>query len=204
MQSDNNRKIGMQILFACILLAFIVLIFIIFTKENNERIIRQNESYVEDATVQVAERIDDILTSAQNNIYTMAYLYGKSLESPEVDAKALKDMTENSSFDYVEFADKNGINLTSAGETADVLDREYYIEGMKGNSGTFVTLHSRVTDERLVTFYTPLFYKGEIIGVLNGIYREEGMQKILSTEFFGTQAKTYLCMGGWNGYFQLR
>lgn len=195
MQSDNNRKIWMRILFACVLLAFIVIIFIIFTKENNERIIRQNESYVEDATVQVAERIDDILTSAQNSIHTMAYLYGKSLKSPVVDAKALKDMTENSAFDYVEFVDKDGINLTSDGEKADVTDREYYIEGMKGNSGTFVTLHSRVTDEKLVTFYTPLFYKGEIIGVLNGIYREEGMQKILSTEFFGTQAKTYLCMG---------
>lgn len=195
MQSDNNRKVWMQILFTCILLAFIVIIFIIFTKENNERIIRQNESYVEDATVQVAERIDDILTSAQNSINTIAYLYGKSLESPEVDAKALKDMTENSAFDYVEFVNQDGMNLTPAGETADVTDREYYTEGMKGNSGTFVTLHSRVTDERLVTFYTPLLYKGEIIGVLNGIYREEGMQKILSTEFFGTQAKTYLCMG---------
>lgn len=195
MQSANNRKVWIQILLACILLAFIVVVFVIFTKENNERIIRQNESYVEDATVQVAERIDDTLTGAQNSINTMAYLYGKSLTSPEVDAKALKDMTENSAFDYVEFVDKNGKNLTSSGETVDVTDREYYIEGMKGNSGAFVTLHSRVTDERLVTFYTPLFYKGEIIGVLNGIYREDAMQRILSTEFFGIQAKTYLCTG---------
>lgn len=194
MQSDSNRKIWMQILLACILLAFIVIIFIIFTKENNERIIRQNESYVEDATVQVAERIDDVLINAQNSINTMAYLYGKSLESPEVDAKALKDMAENSIFEYVEFVDKNGINLTLEGKKADVSDREYYIEGMKGNSGLFMTLYSRVTKETLVIFYTPLRYKGEIIGVLNGIYREEGMQRILSTEFFGTQAKTYLCM----------
>lgn len=195
MQSkNNNQKIMIQILFAGILLAFIVTGFIVFTKENNERIIQQNESYVEDATVQVAERIDDVLTSAQNNINTMAYLYGQSLKSPEVDAKALKDMTENSAFDYVEFVDKDGINLTSEGKTVEVTDREYYIEGMKGNSGTFVTLHSRITNETLVTFYTPVRYKGQIIGVLNGIYREEGMQKILSTVFFGTQAKSYLCM----------
>lgn len=193
MQSDNNRKIWIQILFACILLVFIVVIFVVFTKKNNERIIRQNENYVEAVTVQMAERIDDLLISAQNSINTMAYLYGKSLESPEVDAKALKDMAENSVFEYVEFVDKNGINLTFKGETADVSDRGYYIEGMKGNSGIFMTQNSRITDETLVAFYTPLRYKGEIIGVLNGIYREEGMQKILSTEFFGTQAKTYLC-----------
>ncbi|MCB7318807.1 hybrid sensor histidine kinase/response regulator [Lacrimispora sp. 210928-DFI.3.58] len=195
MQSDNNRKMWMQILFACILLAFVVFISVIFTKENNERIIRQNENYVEDVTVQMAERIDDILASAQNSINTMAYLYGKSLESPEVDANALKDMAENSVFEYVEFVDKNGIDLTFEGKKADVSDREYYIEGMKGNSGVFVTLQSRITNETLVSFYTPLRYKDEIIGVLNGIYGEEGMRRLLSTKFFGTQAKTYLCTG---------
>jgi len=195
MQSDNNRKMRMQILFACILLAFVVLVFIIFTKENNERIIRQNENYVEDVTVQMAERIDDILTSAQDSINTMAYLYGNTLESPKVDAEALKDLTENSAFEYVEFVDKSGINITFEGKTADVSDREYYIEGMKGNTGVSMTLHSRITNETLVAFYTPLRYKGEIIGVLNGIYREEGMQRILSAEFFGTRAKTYLCAG---------
>ncbi|MBP3459253.1 MAG: response regulator [Lachnospiraceae bacterium] len=195
MQSDNNRKIWVQILFACILLAFIVVISVIFTKKNNERIIRQNEDYVEDVTVQMAERIDDLLTSAQDSINTMAYLYGKSLESPEVDAEALGDMAENSVFEYVEFVDKNGINLTYKGETADVSDREYYIEGMKGNSGILMTFQSRITNETLMVFYTPLRYNGEIIGVLNGIYREEGIQSILSTDFFGTQAKTYLCTG---------
>ena len=193
MQFDNNRKMWMQILFACILLAFVVVISVFFTKENNERIIQQNESYVEDVTVQMAERIDDILTNAQNSIDTMAYLYGESLQSPEVEKKALNDMAVNSIFEYVEFVDKNGMALTFEGKKADVSDREYYIEGMKGNSGICMTLHSRITDEILVTFYAPLCYKDEIIGVLNGIYREEGMQKILSTEFFGTQAKTYLC-----------
>ena len=143
----------------------------------------------------MAERIEDVLTGAQDSIDTMAYLYGKSLESPEVDVKALKDMAANSVFEYVEFVDKDGINLTFNGERTDVSDREYYIEGMKGNSGIFMTLHSRITDETLVSFYAPLRYKGEIIGILNGIYREEGMQRILATEFFGAQAKTYLCTG---------
>ena len=32
MQSDNNRKMWMQILFACILLAFVVVIFVFFYK----------------------------------------------------------------------------------------------------------------------------------------------------------------------------
>lgn len=196
MQSGNqsNRKVVQKILFGIVLILFIVIVFIIFTKENNQRIVRQNASYVQDATVQVAERIDEVLFGAQNSINTMAYLYGESLESPEVDVQQLKAMVDYSSFDYIEFVNKDGLNITAEGKTSDASDREYYIEGMKGNSGAVVTFHSRITDEMLVTFYAPLRYKGEIIGVLNGIYREEGMNEILSTEFFGTQAKSYLCM----------
>ena len=191
---NSNRKIVSQILFAGILLVFIIIIFFKYTRESNERIVRQNEIYVEDATIQVAERIDGVLESAAKSIQTIAYVYGLALESPEVEPGALKDIARNSAFDYVEFVNRDGQNLTSDGKTADVSDREYYIEGMKGSTGIFVTKNSRITKETLVTFYAPLRYEGEIIGVLNGIYREEGMQQILSTAFFGTQAKSYLCM----------
>lgn len=196
MQSEKNsgRKMVKELTLIGILILFIFIVFIIFTQQNNERIVQQNESYVQDATEQVAARIDDIFIGAQNSISSMAYLYGESLESPEIDMQKLKNMMSISSFDYIEFVNRDGINMTVEGQTSDASDRKYYIEGMKGNSGYDVVFHSRITDETLVTFYAPLRYKGEIIGVLNGIYREEGMNKILTTEFFGTQAKNYLCM----------
>ncbi len=190
----NNRKIVKQILSALVLLVFVILVFIKFMKENNERIVQQNENYVEDATAQVAERIDDVLRSAQNSISTMAYLYGRLLTEPTIDSETLKDMTASSVFDYVEFVNADGMNLTADGKSVDVSDRKYYTEGMKGNTGIDVTFHSKLTDETLVTFYAPLWYQGKIIGVLNGIYREEKMKEILSTTFFGTQSKSYLCM----------
>lgn len=195
--SQSNRSVGGKLLLAIILIIFIIAVFVIFTKENNERIVRQNGSYVQDATIQVAERIDDVLSSAQNSIESGAYLYGEQLESSEIseiDLQKLKHLQSISSFDYVEFVDKNGWNTTADGDRVDASDREYYIEGMKGNSGFMVTFHSRVTDETLVTFYTPLRHQGEIIGVLNGVFREERIREIISTDFFGTQAKSYLCM----------
>lgn len=197
MQSNlkNNEKVWKRFALGCILLLFIIIIFIGFSKENNERIIQQNQSYVEDAAVQVADRVDDILVAAQNTISVMAHMCEQIMTSPTVSAELLEDMADSSPFDYFEFVNKEGITLTANGETADVSDREYYIDGMKGNSGTFVTTHSRITDETLMTFYTPLYYKGEIIGVLNGIYRNTRVQDIISTTFFGTQAKSYLCMG---------
>lgn len=197
MQFDkqNNRKLAIEIIFIGILILFIITVFVFFTRKNNERIVQQNESYVQDATVQVAERIDDILTGAQNSIRSMAYFYGESLEAPEIDAQMLEDMMAVSSFDYIEFVNQDGLSVTIGGQTWDASDRNYYIEGMKGNSGYDVIFHSRISDETLVIFYAPLYHRGKIIGVLSGVFREEGINKILSTEFFGTQAKNYLCMG---------
>lgn len=192
--NQNNRKIAREIILAGILCLFIVMAFLIFTKKNHERIVSQNAVYIQDATLQVAERIDEAFTGARDSIEIMANLYGDSLESPEVDMQKIEEMQDKSTFDYIRFVDKDGLTRSVEGETADASDRKYYIEGMKGNSGYSVVLHSRITGETLIMFYAPLRYKGQIIGVLNGIYREEKMKEILSTVFFGTQAKNYLCL----------
>lgn len=191
--NQNNRKIAREIIFAGILCLFIIMAFFIFINKNHERIVRQNAVYIQDATLQVAERIDEALTGAKDSIEIMAHLYGDSLKEAKVDIQKLKEMQDNSPFDYIEFSDKDGLNINATGETSYALDREYYMEGMKGNSGYCVTFHSRITAETLIVFYAPLYYKGEIIGVLNGIYRQEKMKGILSSDFFGTQAKNYLC-----------
>lgn len=192
-KTQNNRKIMKEIIYAGILIVFIILVFLLFTKKNNDRIVQQNANYVQDSTLQVAERINDVLVAAKDNISIMAYLYGESLEEPEIDTAELKEIQDNSFFDYIEFVDKDGMNISANGDVTDVSDREAFIEGMKGNSGYFMVPNSGTIDETLVVFYAPLYYNREIIGVLKGIYRKERMKEILSTEFFGTQAKNYLC-----------
>ncbi|MCD7725644.1 MAG: response regulator [Clostridiales bacterium] len=195
MQTGNQeqRQRIREMVLAGVVCLFIVIVFFHFTKVNNERIVQQNADYIEDAALQVAGRIEDMLAAASDSIVTMAYLYGDSLESADVKLEKLQEMQDSSSFDYVEYTTRNGLNINGAGETSDASDREYYIEGMKGNSGSAVTFQSRITNETLMTFYAPVYYQGRIIGVLNGIYREDRMNEILSTEFFGTQAKNYMC-----------
>jgi len=194
MQSDNqnNRKVAREVLFAVILGVFAIILFLDFTKKNNEQIIKQNANYVQDATLQVAKRIDDAFAAARDSVMTMAHLYGESMDVPEVTIQKLREMQENSPFDYIEFVDKDGLNVNAQGDTLDVSHRESYIEGMKGNSGYFVVCNSEI-EEALLIFYAPLRCKGEIIGVLKGVYREERIKEILSTEFFDVQAKNYLC-----------
>lgn len=193
--NQNNRKIAKEILFIGVLILFIIFAFVLFTKRNNERIVRQNENYIRNVTLQVAERIEDILASSRQNIQVMAYMYGSLLESSQVNEETLRELQDISVFNYIEFADKNGVNKDAEGTITDVSDQEYFIEGMKGNTGSLMIARSADVDEAMMLFYVPVRFDGEIAGVLIGILGEEGLQNILETEFFNTQAKNYLCMG---------
>ncbi len=181
MKKKGDRLFAFEIVFTTALLIFVAFSFYMFLQDNRERILEQNNQFIEAATQSTAARIDDILVSSQQNIETMARLYSQAMSEPEVDSALLQDMTEGSAFDYVEFISADGIDLTADGRTADLSDREYFIQGMAGNSGHSVIYHSRITDETLLIFYTPFYYKEEILGVLSGIVRSDTIDAILSS-----------------------
>lgn len=191
---NPKKKIWKKVLSSGILAGLIIFLFAYFIQENNVRIVSQNARYIEDVTLQTSQRIDEVLDSAQAGINTISTLYGQTLEKPEVNFDELKKLTEKYPFDYIEYVNKDGVDFNGEGRTTNVSDREYYKEGMKGNSGMDVIFDSRIDDENLVVFYAPLYFKGEIIGVLTGHYRESQMQEILETTFFGEKARTFLCV----------
>lgn len=192
--SSVEKKLPQRITAYSLLSGIIIIVFVLFMKKNSDQIIAQNAKYVEDATRQNVERIDDLLVSAQQNINTIAYLYGKTLDSPEVDFEQLNELKDNSPFNDIDFIDENGIDIDENGKTTDVSDRAYFKDGIQGNSGMEVIFDSRITEKNIVVFYAPLKYKGKIIGLLAGFYREEQMSDILYTTFFGKETRTFLCM----------
>lgn len=192
---DFKQRTIQKIAGCVVIVSVIVLLFYLFAMENRERIFRQNENYVKDSTTQTAARIDDVLLQSLDNIEMMAYWFGKSLESPEVTVEDLQELTDSSDFDYVRFTDKTGNNMAADGRTSDARDREYFLNGMAGETGMSITDKSRITTELLVNFYTPLRYKGEIIGVLRGVYlADDRMQELLKSSFFGVPSSSFLCM----------
>lgn len=194
MHSKEKQHIAKKFIPYSLLLICIIFMFASFIKSNNQHILSQNADYIEDATTQSAQRIDEVLNTAQAGINTIAILYGDTLSKPEIDFEKLEQLTEKYPFKNIEFVNKNGININQSGRKTDVSDRTYYIDGMKGNSGMDVILDSRVSDENVVVFYSPLKYKGEIIGVLTGHYQEKQMEEILTCEFFDEDVYTYLCL----------
>ena len=146
MAKKKNRVLVIEILFTAALVAFIVFSFFTFVRDNNRRVVEQNNSLIESATEQTTARINDLISMSQRNVQMMAGLYSSTMSEPVITSDLLQDMISRSSFDYVEFISKDGIDLTADGRTADLSDREYFQSGMRGESGKCVIYHSRITD----------------------------------------------------------
>lgn len=187
-----QRKIIKQSISIIFVLILIILLFYGFSTSNKERIIKQNEAYLESITIHSANQLDNTLKTALTDIKSYAYFYSELMENDLIDSEDLSAIEDNSHFDYVRFTTADGYNVTSKlNETSDAKDREYYIEGMKGNSGISIVDRSRITNETLVNFYTPLIRNDKIIGVLRGVYlTDKEMKNLLDTIYFKQKINT--------------
>ena len=190
----GGRQSKAKIFAPVLLLIIIVLTYIIFITENRRYILDLNEKYIEETSSLTAQRVDELLHARQKSLDTLAITVQGWLNEPEVDSEMLKFLQDNSIFDYVEYIDSSGLNHNAYGLNSDSTDRENYLKGIDGESGISVIFNSRITSETLICFYTPLYYKGEIFGVLNGMYREETLLSTMDAELFGESAESYLCM----------
>ena len=63
----------------------------------------------------------------------------------QINARMLKEMEENTTFDAIQFTNADGTNLASSGETNNSSDRDYFVRGMRGESGLETVARSRIT-----------------------------------------------------------
>ncbi len=177
-----------------LMLAAILVLFRWYTLQNSIRIEKQNLTYAADSARQKAAHVEAELANALNRINTYAYFLGEGLSEPVVTPQMLQGMEKNALFDAFRYVDAEGVNLSSSGQTSDARDRDYYINGMKGEDGISMIFQSRMTGEDMLSFYAPVFYQGEVIGVLRGVYlAEEYLQNLLATSYFGKEAEVFLC-----------
>ncbi len=105
--------------------------------------------------------------------------------------------TKRLPFDLVEYIRWDGLNMmnSTAGEKPfDASQRPYYTEGIKGNSGIWPNFTPKVAKEVLLNFYTPLYYNGEISGVITGAIGEtSSLKPKLISSFFGRQVQSFVC-----------
>ena len=194
-QLMNNKKdfknfIIFKILPLIITMASLVAAFFMFTLRNKSSITTRNKEYLKESTTSLQQRLNVKFESSLHNISSIAYLFGESISSVEESKSLIKDIENQTEFDYVRFITKEGVDITSNGEAPNVnlSDRDYFIDGMKGNKGITLVEKSRVNGQRQIGFYAPVYSSSNIEGILIGFYLESSLSSDLYNTFYGKQS----------------
>lgn len=191
---EKNRQILLPSVLIVISVTLIIWSFFSFSEENKERIVAQNMSYVEDSTLQLGKRLDEVLEEGYHNIRMISTFYSQTLTEPTVNLDLLGELSGESVFDFMEYVDREGNNYSIYGESLEAADRQYYTDGMEGNVGMEVIFNSRRSSETLVMFYAPIVFEEEPIGVLLGVYQSANrIAELTKVEYFDENADVYLC-----------
>ena len=198
-QLMNNKKdfknfIIFKILPLIITMASLVAAFFMFTLRNKSSITTRNKEYLKESTTSLQQRLNVKFESSLHNISSIAYLFGESISSVEESKSLIKDIEKQTEFNYVRFITKEGDDITSDGEAPNVnlSDRDYFIDGMKGNKGITLVEKSRVNGQRQVGFYAPVYSSSNIEGILIGFYLESSLSSDLYNTFYGKQSSVFI------------
>ena len=191
---QGKRTMWKRIIPAIILLICIIASFAAYRNLNRQITVSRNAGYVEDAANQTAKRIEDLLVGAENSISAIAHLYTQTMDPDRLDVKTLQKLVDDTPFDYIGIVGADGIYTDNHGKQAQVSDRYYFQDGMAGHSGMDIIFNGRIAHENLMIFYAPLWFDGEVAGVLTGRYGEEQMREIIAATYFEEPADTYLCL----------
>ncbi|MCM1320566.1 MAG: response regulator [Bacteroides sp.] len=187
------RKNFLQVAAIFILIGFVSLLFFWYTRQNLIRMTERNKLYAFDAAQIKADQIDDDFNNSLDMIQTYAHFVGDNLPSPVIDLPTL-EMLQNGVFDAMMFADTNGVDVVFDGRSALAENREFFRKGIAGGTGIDVVFSSDFYDDSMLSFYTPLHYKGRLIGVLRGAYfAEKYLKRMLETSYFGEPSDVFLC-----------
>ena len=190
----KKQTIWKRIIPIVILLILIIASFAAYLTANRRMTVSRNAKYVEDAATQTAKRIEDLLVGAQNSIRAIAHLYEQTMDSDRIDIEALQKIVDDTPFDYIGIVNTDGIYTDNHGKQAQVSDRYYFQDGMAGHSGMDIIFNGRIARENLMIFYAPLWFDGEVVGILTGRYGENRMREIIASTYFEEPAMTYLCL----------
>ena len=193
MAKNTEKRLMRHLLANIVLLLLAVFAIIVFSGQKNyRRQVQQIDTYIQVLSARTAKHAEDVFMDKKSSITSMAYLYGKALESPDADEEYLRELERDGGFDRLRFINRNGESYTSDGKIADVADRDYFQNGMQGESGITVVMESRFNKEKVIGFYAPVRFDGAICGVMAGFLEEDTVSLILETTLYGYPAYTMI------------
>ena len=140
--AKRDRHIKAFVVVGALTVILMAVALYMYMNSSQKKIDSDNQTYLQDNTTRIAESIDDALTSGYQNIKILSTMLSNSLTSKEVDMASIQQLVENSVFDFMEFADIEGMDHNITGGVSDAKDRKYYLDAMAGNTGMELIYHS--------------------------------------------------------------
>ena len=183
-----------RIIVAVVIFALIIVAFVVFMHANERRVLDTNAAYAESTTTQTAERVDDLLISAQEAIGTAARVYQNADITYTISENTLQRISADSMFDFMAYCDAEGHAIGAGGRSIDATDSEFYKRGMEGLSGISVYSGEQTGVGDVIMVYAPIWNNQfKVVGVLAGAFNEKSMESMLAESFFDQQLSVFLC-----------
>lgn len=183
-------------LLLALVIVLILAVIIGYTRATQVQLDQFARYTVQNQAAEASQEIDAYITSALTSIQLLSSQVEEKMTAPELDhAKdLLASYLPGTPFNFIEYINSQGMNMTDKGEPFNASDRVYYIRGIAGETGVWINYHPKYSDEYLLNFYTPLRYQGSIVGVLTGtLGADTNLLPLLSTNFFGEELIGLIC-----------
>ena len=214
-RKKNTGNSAQNLICVLLLVCGIILSFVFFYHSNVIRITRQNETYIADIATQRSFLIDDLFAENLSYIKSSAIVLETAFQNDAVDtdklnvereeqidptetdkvAEILRVCEERFAFNHFRFIDLWGRDYTTGEKViaANVAEREYFKDGIQGKTGMTYILDSKVTSERQIGFYSPVYQNEEIAGIVVGFYGEDFIDSLLEVSVFDYDCDVLLC-----------
>lgn len=158
---------------------------------------RQAVNAVQQNAASISNEISSSIGYAMSSIQLASQSAAQNMDSAAIgDANEILDpVLENTPFNFIEYIRADGWNtMNSGGKPFDASGREYYRRGIQGETGIWINFSPRKSQETLLNFYTPLYYDGNIVGVITGTMGgNTNIRPMLATTFSGENLLGFLC-----------
>ena len=191
MSVEKEKRLARHVTANSILLIVLICVLIFVTAgQGYRRQTQQMDGYINELSERTAEHVSDVFKDKLSEISSVAYFYGKTMTSSQTEAENLSVLEKGSGFDRIRFVNADGESFASNGKIADVADRDYYKNGMRGKTGIDHIGDSRFDHSRLIGFYAPVSFNGRVCGVMIGFLDQSTISKILRTELYSYNVDT--------------
>jgi signal transduction histidine kinase/CheY-like chemotaxis protein len=194
-KADDAWLFRRNILVASLVMVLIFVVSsIVYVNVNTNRVNSQVDSYLEHFNEQSATLVENWADASSDELNLVADQAADVYEQKGgIGADELAEFTKQSAFDFVTFSKPDGSTTDQFSNKTNVAQQKFFTEAMQKQSGVLFSETFDLADGHSMIFYAPVVVKGEVVGVLAGVYQSAFMEDLLASYLFGKDVSTYLC-----------